>query len=359
MRSFFKIFGLVFVSMFFLGTANAATTDDLVFIHHSVGENWLANSLNDALLAETYIDERNDITYGTDVAPDSERPDSLGPTPGDNTDMQSWILWFNDYLTSVKDFGSATGTNKIIMYKSCFPNSGIPDDGTEPGDPFSDVKTITNYQAIYRHPDGTGNTYSNGGYTYSPLEDIFADNPNTLFIVVTAPPLNYGPTDETNDADAHRARVFNDWLKGEWLDSYNTANPTLHNVAVFDLFDFLAYADDDANHPNRLKEEYGGNNGDSHPNDTANEALTASFTTDTDSFLDTAWAAFAATRNDTPSKDGGGIDSNRSGALAAKCSLSMDSNEPRTYFDLVIFTSILGALLIARNIVGRKMVPRS
>jgi len=37
----------------------ATAGDDLVFIHHSCGSNWLNNSLHDALLAKSYIDERN------------------------------------------------------------------------------------------------------------------------------------------------------------------------------------------------------------------------------------------------------------------------------------------------------------
>ena len=39
------------------GVFTTATTDDLVFIHHSCGNNWLSNSLHAALLAKNYIDE--------------------------------------------------------------------------------------------------------------------------------------------------------------------------------------------------------------------------------------------------------------------------------------------------------------
>jgi len=59
--------------------------DDVLFIHHSCGENWLNSGLHEALLAKDYVDERNDITYGVDMAPDAGRPDSLGPVPGDLT----------------------------------------------------------------------------------------------------------------------------------------------------------------------------------------------------------------------------------------------------------------------------------
>ena len=271
-----------------------AGIDDLLFIHHSCGSNWLSSGLHSALLSKDFIDERNDITYGTDVLPDSGRPDSLGSTPGDRTDMNHWIRWFNDYLQGIKSNGAETGYNRIVMFKSCYPISNVSADGTEPGDPFSSSQTITNYKAVYRHPTGPGNVYSSGGQDYKPLEDIFAENSGVLFIPVTAPPLNYG---STTDANAHRARVYNNWLKTDWLDSYNAAHPGLNNVAVFDWFDLLAYPDNHASHPNRLREEYGGATGDSHPNATANTHSFEVFATDADNFIDDAWESFA---NGTP-----------------------------------------------------------
>jgi len=161
---------------------------DVVFIHHSCGENWLNSGLHEALLAKDYIDERNDITYGVDVEPDAGRPDSLGPVPGDLTDMHHWILWFNDYLKSVQTHGCADGANRIVVFKSCFPNSHVEAGGAEAGDPFSDWKTLANYKAVYRHPGGTGQTYEHEGRIYHPLADVFARHPDTLFIAVTAPP---------------------------------------------------------------------------------------------------------------------------------------------------------------------------
>lgn len=273
-------------------SAHGQTTDDLIFIHHSCGSNWLSHSLHNALLAKAYIDERNDITYGTTMSPDAGRPASLGGTPGDHTNMDHWICWFNDYLQGVQAHGCADGVNRIIMFKSCYPISNIAGDGTEPGDPFSSQQTLANYRAVYRHPDGPGHSYTHDGYVYQPLEDIFAQNPNTLFVPVTAPPRHYAPADATNDAEAHRARLFNNWLKNEWLADYNAAHPGLNNVAAFDWFHVLAYADDHPEHPNRLRAEYGGESGDSHPNSTANGDSTQVFATDPDNFIDQAWNAF-------------------------------------------------------------------
>ena len=280
------------------GCSKSTTKDDLLFIHHSCGLNWLnrprnflKRGLHAALLRKPYIHERNDITYGTVVEPDPGRPDSLGPVAGDKTDMQHWVLWFNDYLEHLKTHGCTNGVNRIIMFKSCFPNSDISGDGTAPGDPFSEERTLANYQAVFRHPAGSGNTYTQDGQTYLALENVFAANPGFLFIPVTAPPLESG---STSDENARRARQFNDWLKGDWLEAYRTRTG-LRNVAVFDWFDLLAYADDHGQHPNRLREDYGWGGGNSHPNAKANGVSTKVFAGGQGSFIDKAWQAFQAT----------------------------------------------------------------
>lgn len=266
--------------------------DDLVFIHHSVGGNWLSSGLEAELLAKLYIDERNDIGYGTIMTPDAGRPASLGAVPGDLTNMNHWILWFNDYLDGVRVHGSATGYNRIILFKSCYPISNVVGDGSAPGDPFSPDQTLANYKAVYRHP--TGGQYTHNGATYDALEDVFAANPDVLFIAVAAPPLHYAPWDATTDENAHRARLFNNWLKDEWLPAYNAAHPDLDNVAVFDFFNVLAYPDSHPAHPNRLRQEYGGDTGDSHPNEAGSDAATVAFAGE-GAFLDIAWDAFVDT----------------------------------------------------------------
>ncbi|OGS20612.1 MAG: hypothetical protein A2252_01025 [Elusimicrobia bacterium RIFOXYA2_FULL_39_19] len=298
--------------LFVLGYTNYCLADNLVFIHHSVGNNWLSDSLNAALLAKDYIDERNDMYYSIDIAPVASRPDSLGTIPGDNTDMNHWIRWFNDYLGNLKTFACASGVNKIIMFKSCYPNSDISGDGTEPGDPFYAPDTITDDKAVYRHPSGSGNTYNNEGYIYKPLEDIFAENPDTLFIAVTAPPLC---NTDTTDANGHRARIFNNWLKNDWLSSYNTAHPGLNNVAVFDFFDYLANADDAVSYPNRLKSIYGGSTSDSHPNAAGSTYATQVFATNANNFIDAAWQAFISSVGVTSYSLGGYVRTSGNAAI--------------------------------------------
>jgi len=255
--------------------------DDFIYLHHLFGTDWLTNGLIDELNTKGYIDEINDIFWETDIEPDIDRPDSLAPTPGAKMNMNHWVFWFNDYLGGIKYFDSEDGVNRIIMFNSNYAASLITSDGTQPGDPFSPEKTIANYKALFHKystcdyytsqtscegagcywyndachstSDETYDIYTNNDYDYYALEDIFALNPNTLFIINTAPP--YG-TDGTDDAEAHRARMFNNWLKNDWLMSYNKKYPDNHNVLVWDWFDLLANPDDAPIYPNRLKTEY-------------------------------------------------------------------------------------------------------
>ncbi|MCK5773014.1 MAG: hypothetical protein KAH57_04440, partial [Thermoplasmata archaeon] len=274
--------------------------DDLLFIHHSVGSNWLNSGLHTRLLEKEYVDERNDIYYSVSVSNVSGRPNSLGFGAGNFTDMNHWILWFNDYLGTLKTFRASDGENRIIMFKSCYPNSNVWDNGTGAANPFSGTRTIANNQAIYRHPSGANNTYSLGGYAYKPLEDIFAENPDTLFIALTPPPLNYGPPDATTDTRALNARSFNTWLREDWLPSYNRSNPGVNNVAVFDFFDILAYPSNHSSHPNRLRYEYGGGTGNAHPNTAGSVAATIAFANGTDNFLNSVWDRFNSSAFDGP-----------------------------------------------------------
>jgi len=118
----------------------------LIFIHHSTGGNWLADpnqnelggDLGRALMENNYYVSATNYGWG---------PDSIG----DATDIPNWVEWFRGERSSVYldalyneggqnfgDFGSwprlvdaPAGENRIIVFKSCFPNSeleGRPDD---------------------------------------------------------------------------------------------------------------------------------------------------------------------------------------------------------------------------------------
>ncbi len=202
----------------------------LLFIHHSSGENWLADDNGGLGIA---LDQNNyfvsDTNYGWGPAYDAES------TIGDHTDIPDWLSWFSSpetdqimsaayaeseqhsaYTRSLADPG---GENEIILFKSCFPNSnleGNPDDPPAPAD---------------------GLTVGNAKYVYNEILKYFASHPEKLFVVITAPPLL--PANTSLEAAAN-ARAFNNWLVDDWLheNSYPYAN-----VAVFDFYNVLTGKD--------------------------------------------------------------------------------------------------------------------
>jgi len=237
-------------------------TVKLVFIHHSCGENWLAD--NNGNLGKT-LDKNNyfisDTNYGWG-------PHSIG----DSTDITDWPRWFRgseskQYLSVLyKQSGKNSeftrkkadpgGENRIIMFKSCFPNSnleGRPNDRPRRGEGL----TVSNAKAIYKE-----------------LLKYFNSRPDKLFIAVTAPPVQ----DRSHSANA---RAFNNWLVDDWLKGYKG-----NNVAVFDFYNVLTgpknhhrFRNDKVEHVavkgrNTL---YYPSNGDDHPSPKGNKKATAEF----------------------------------------------------------------------------------
>jgi hypothetical protein len=201
------------------------TVVKLIFIHHSVGENWLADDfggLGLALAGNNYF--VSDTNYGWEGG---------GTDIGNRTDIGHWWEWFAgpnrsaitaDLYAESEQHASYSrlatdpgGPNQIVMFKSCFPNSmleGDPDDpptaGANPLRGNSEPLTVGNAKGIYNDILG-----------------YFATRQDTLFVAVTAPPVQ--------DATwAANARAFNTWLVNDWLASYPYAN-----VAVFDHYNVL------------------------------------------------------------------------------------------------------------------------
>ena len=239
MRTFlFLILALLFISN--ISTADVlnpnppAQTARLVFIHHSTGYGWLSiGNLNEELNNNKYYVTETDYGWGTDII-------------GDRTDIGNWYDWFlgpnRDTYTqelysnawgrenTIEDPG---GSNSIIMFKSCFPNSWIESEGKDQGDPDSTKQTTANYKAVY-----------------NALREYFQKQPGTLFVVVSAPPLvkpepnkvkesirGILGREDTVEKAGRRVRSFNNWLKdveNGWLKGY-----PLKNIVVFDYYDVL------------------------------------------------------------------------------------------------------------------------
>jgi hypothetical protein len=210
----------------------------LVFIHHSVGENMLNAGLFAQLNTNNYY--VTDTYYGWGPVDD-------GGTIGDHTDTGQWYNWFlgsshNTFLTSLYDntfinepltnpMPQPAGPNTVILFKSCYPNSGgisgNPNDPpriSSPSDPnplwgadayTSDAVTVTNIKGLFRD-----------------LLTYFSSRQDKLFILLTSPPVT--PGDEFVAGSSARARAINNWLVKHWLDGY-----PYDNVAVFDFFNVL------------------------------------------------------------------------------------------------------------------------
>jgi len=118
------------------------------------------------------------------------------------------------YTRTLSDPG---GENVIVMFKSCFPNSG--DMGGSPNDPPAE-------------PDGSLSVGTAKG-VYNDLLEYFKTRPDKLFVVITAPPVQ----DRTNAANA---RAFDTWLMNNWLKD---ANYPYANVAVWDFYNVLTGRD--------------------------------------------------------------------------------------------------------------------
>lgn len=242
------------------------STQKLIFIHHSCGENWLSDDnggLGYALGENNYF--VSDTNYG------------WGPNGiGDATDIPDWLRWFRSDETPTitnalynefsnnwygwqyfdRPMADPGGENDIVLFKSCYPNSelwGSPDD---PAGDYADW------------------TVAGAKYVYNELLQYFLQHPEKLFVVITAPP-------NLNRETGENARAFNNWLVNDWLMPYSGTN-----VAVWD---FYAVLSDKDNHHRFIDGEIEYTNehgngtaaydswGDPHPNTKGNTKATEEF----------------------------------------------------------------------------------
>jgi hypothetical protein len=216
----------------------------LVFIHHSVGEDWSSpfhGNLIAALNANKYyLSDSNYGWGGADVLTND------GATIGDHTDVGHWYNWFlhaygksthlpalyaTTHLTSAiapNAIANPGGENTIVMFKSCFVSGdyvyGNPTDA-----PLA--KGVANPIYGKEQSEDQYYTVANLKGIYRDLLDTFAAKQDKLFILVTMPPSSSA---NTSASSAANLRALNLWLVKDWLDAYPHKN-----VAVFDLHNVL------------------------------------------------------------------------------------------------------------------------
>ncbi|RJR42627.1 MAG: hypothetical protein C4567_07140 [Deltaproteobacteria bacterium] len=239
-KGYFLLSALVIMlhGMIFCGEALAlnpnapATVVKLIFIHHSSGQNWLADDHGGLGIA---LRNNNCFVSDTNYGWGPE-----GDTIGDRTDIGHWWDWFRSpsrdtYLNALYAESNQNcsysrlasdpgGSNRIIMFKSCFPNSYL---GGKPSDPpTTGANPLRGQDAYSEHM-----TVANAKGIYNDLLVYFASRQDKLFVVITAPPQ---VANDTDAAHAANARAFNNWLVNDWLAGYPHKN-----VAVFDFYNVL------------------------------------------------------------------------------------------------------------------------
>ncbi|PIE06270.1 MAG: hypothetical protein CSA75_00405 [Sorangium cellulosum] len=251
----------------------------LLFIHHSVGGQWLADPGPQADLADS-IHPTHPNGGGLRKALEAEGYEvseaSYGSAIGEDTDLFHWLPKFKGDMgrilkTKFNDqVHSGSELNQIVMFKSCYPNSRFQSMGKAPGNAQGPELSVWNAKA-----------------TLTAMLDVFSQYPNILFVYITAPPNapKYGSepllkvlakkllgkpnTDEVMARQASLARTFNNWVQSPngWLKDYPH-----HNAVSFDFYDVLTEggASNFSRYPT-------GNGDDSHPARAGQQKATAAF----------------------------------------------------------------------------------
>jgi len=218
---------------------------DLAFLHHSVGEHLLASPGAEGGRDGAFPTHPNGGGLAALLAANNYRlhEATYGSRLGEHTDLFHWLPKFRTRMDDIlalahQDERLPEGhRNRVVLFKSCYPNNEFVGPGSGDG-----------------RPDGPELTEANGRATLRALLPEFAKRPDVLFVYLTAPPLAPHTWREprwkrlakqvlgrpTHDAEfresAAMARRFNTWVVSSdgWLKGYAAGN-----VAVFDLYDVL------------------------------------------------------------------------------------------------------------------------
>ena len=235
---------------------------NVVFLHHSTGSNLVVQGNVRALLTQKGYQfwDHDYNTIGL-TRPDGTRTGTAYDIPeltpgargGGNTDPQGLAVLFAQPVHNPPDNAlSRLLQHEVVILKSCYPNSAIKSD-----------ESLAQLKALYLG-----------------IRDVMDQQGNTLFILLTTPPLH--PKATTPD-EAARARALATWLRS---DEFLKGHP---NLAVFDFFGLLADPT-----TNTLLAEYqrAAQDSDSHPNALANQTIGPLFA----DFVDQAVGTYRAGR---------------------------------------------------------------
>jgi hypothetical protein len=219
------------------------TYTNLIFLHHSTGENLIAQGDVRALFTQRGY-QFWDHDYNTKglTRPDGTRTGKSYNIPeikpeardGGNTNPEGLAVLFTQPVHDPPDNAfSRLLQHEVLIFKSCFPNSAIKSEAM-----------LTQNKAWYLE-----------------MRDAVDQHPDRIFIFLTTPPLH---PKKTTMEDAARARILANWLKSDEFLAGRS------NLFVFDFFDLLADPE-----TNMLRTAYqrDPDSIDSHPNTQANQTI--------------------------------------------------------------------------------------
>ena len=125
---------------------------DLLFIHHSVGGQWLADSGPPAARAASTRPTQTGggLRAALEHAGYNVHEASYDNRLGSDTDLFDWLPKFRDGMDDLlacdhQDHRLPAGReNRVVIFKSCFPNNNFVGMGSGGGDPAGPALTVAN-----------------------------------------------------------------------------------------------------------------------------------------------------------------------------------------------------------------------
>ncbi len=173
-------------------STSTASGTRIIFLHHSTGGVIWNGGVSDWMTAYN-------STSGTEYAITEQAFPKDSPYGWNNYPYDYWNIWVNHAGPSAymeePTLEMLTGQYDVVMWKHCFPVSGVLAD-TGAADITSSRKSLENYKL-----------------QYAALKEKMHAFPNTRFVVWTGAALRES---ETTPEEASRAQAFFDWVKNAW-----------------------------------------------------------------------------------------------------------------------------------------------
>jgi len=206
-KTIMRLSRLVFVLVLAAGTVNGETKNStassspqgslgtkarIILLHHSTGMNIWNGGLS------SWINSYNSRN-GTNYSISELTFPKSSPYGWNNYPYDYWNIWVNHngsaYYQTEPSLATLTTRYNVIIFKHCFPVSGIAADSGK-ASASSSSKQVQNYKLQYQE-----------------LKKLMHSYPGTRFIVWTGAALTAGSTGES---EAKRAKAFFDWVKNTW-----------------------------------------------------------------------------------------------------------------------------------------------